>query len=480
MSCRERSTLTRRRDKYTGVMRGADGLARPPAENSVGKRRYRDAEPRNHDRHLSKKQKLQLSDTETPIQKPLILHSSASSSQTHHIRRHQRHHGRRKSKSSGAQDFRKWVYSSRDLSGCKDTAVIVSYNILGVENASNHLDLYSDISPKFLDWHHRKKLLCKEISQYNANILCFQEVDRFHDLDKLLRKDGFQGVYQARTGEACDGCAIFWKSEMFTLLHLKNIEFQKFGLRNNVAQLCVLKMNQSPSISGLDTQTSEACLSRTFLVGNIHVLFNPNRGDIKIGQIRLFLEKAHELSEEWGSIPVVLAGDFNSTPLSAVYQFLASSVLDLEKHDRRKMSGQICPLEYEAFRSRNNYASSSWNSTSKSLIYRWSDQELRIATGAGGLTCITHPLKLCSAYLGVHGSCRTRDNYGEPLATSYHSKFMGTVDYIWHSQELIPVRVLDTLPIDILRKNGGLPSKDWGSDHLALVCELAFADNGNG
>ena len=31
----------------------------------------------------------------------------------------------------------------------------------------------------------------------------------------------------------------------------------------------------------------------------------------------------------------------------------------------------------------------------------------------------------------AQGSCRTRDNYGEPLATSYHSEFMGTVDYIW-------------------------------------------------
>lgn len=32
----------------------------------------------------------------------------------------------------------------------------------------------------------------------------------------------------------------------------------------------------------------------------------------------------------------------------------------------------------------------------------------------------------------LQGSCRTRDRCGEPLATSYHSKFMGTVDYIWY------------------------------------------------
>ncbi|KAK4341208.1 hypothetical protein RND71_039709 [Anisodus tanguticus] len=54
--------------------------------------------------------------------------------------------------------------------------------------------------------------------------------------------------------------------------------------------------------------------SQIFLVGNIHVLYNPNRGDIKLGQVRLFLESAQRLSQEWGDIPVVLAGDLNSMP----------------------------------------------------------------------------------------------------------------------------------------------------------------------
>jgi len=82
-------------------------------------------------------------------------------------------------------------------------------------------------------------------------------------------------------------------------------------------------------------------------------------------------------------------------------------------------------------------------------------------------------------YSGIRGKLNTRDHCGEPLATSYHSKFMGTVDYIWHSDELVPVRVLDTLPVNILKKTGGLPSQKWGSDHLALVCELAFLNDAN-
>lgn len=52
--------------------------------------------------------------------------------------------------------------------------VLLSYNILAVENASKHQDLYSKVPPKYLDWDRRKKLLCKEISRYSASILCFQ------------------------------------------------------------------------------------------------------------------------------------------------------------------------------------------------------------------------------------------------------------------------------------------------------------------
>ncbi|KAM7479710.1 hypothetical protein LguiA_027923 [Lonicera macranthoides] len=374
---------------------------------------------------------------------------------------------------------RKWVFSTRDFSNYKDKFVFVSYNILGVENASKHRDLYYKVPRNFLDWNHRKKLICEELTSYNPSILSFQEVDQFDDLYKLLRKYGFRGVYQARTGEARDGCAIFWKDELFSLLHQENIEFKRFGLRDNVAQLCVLKMVQDQLNPNLNAQASKALPSRSLLVGNIHVLFNPNRGDIKLGQIRLFLEKVHKLSEEWGNIPALIGGDLNSMPQSALYQFLASAELDIQLHERRKICGQNCPLEFPSFQSQNRGAASFYTSVSRPSLHRWSDEELELATGTTGVTQLRHQLKLCSAYLGVPGSSQTRDGYGEPLATTYHSKFMGTVDYIWHTEELVPVRVLETLPTDVLRKMGGLPSKKLGSDHLALVCELAFADDSN-
>ncbi|CAL5352850.1 unnamed protein product [Camellia sinensis] len=80
---------------------------------------------------------------------------------------------------------------------------------------------------------------------------------------------------------------------------------------------------------------------------------------------------------------------------SAMYQFLVSFELDLQLHDRRRIFGQICPLEYQAFHSRKNYAA-------RPLKNRWSNEELMLATRTGGVTHLRHDLKLYSAYLEVH------------------------------------------------------------------------------
>ncbi|XP_073052764.1 carbon catabolite repressor protein 4 homolog 5 [Primulina eburnea] len=369
-------------------------------------------------------------------------------------------------KSGKTFNHRKWTSSNLDISNYSDKIVLVSYNILGVDNAAKHPELYRDVSPKYLDWEFRKKLLCKEVIGYQPSILCFQEVDHFDDLNDLFGKNGFKGVHKARTGEACDGCAIFWKTEHFTLLHEESIDFQRFGLRNNVAQLCVLKINQTGPSGDVITESPSDTASPSLVIGNIHGLYNPKRGDIKLGQMRIFLRRAYELSQEWGSIPVVIVGDLNSLPQSAMYKFLASSELHTQQHDRRKISGQICPSEHAESQVWRNH------------VWRWTHEELMLATGSRN-SYLRHPLKLSSAYAKIPGSFKYRDKVGEPLATSHHSMFTGTVDYIWHTSDLAPVRVLETLPMHTLKKTGGLPSKEWCSDHLALVCELAFVNHGN-
>ncbi|KAF2298785.1 hypothetical protein GH714_027555 [Hevea brasiliensis] len=296
-------------------------------------------------------------------------------------------------------------------------------------------------------------------AQSNPFACCPKEVDRYYDLLKVMEKAGYAGSYKRRTGDYADGCAMFWKADKFRLLEGESIEFKALGLRDNVAQLSVFEILEDES--------------RRLLVGNIHVLYSPNRGEIKLGQIRLLLSRAQILAEKWGNIPVVLAGDFNSTPQSAIYKFLASSELNIMLYDRKELSGQrtcdpaqVLGLEKEL---RNPLYL-----MDRILKTCWTREAIKVATGDPDCQLLTHPLKLNSSYAALKGSTRTRDLNGEPLATSYHSKFLGTVDYLWYSDGVVPIRVLDTLPFNTLKRTGGLPCKKLGSDHLALVSEFAF------
>lgn len=217
-------------------------------------------------------------------------------------------------------------------------------------------------------------------------------------------------------------------------------------------------------LNSLFSRQSLEADSRRLVVGNIHVLFNPNRGDVKLGQIRILLMKANALSNKWNGIPVVLSGDFNSTPDSGIYEFLSTSELDVTLHDRRHLSGQ-------------NKGDFLLYDVTSFVKFNWTNEELGYALGTSDSTRLRHPLHLRSSYASVKGNGNTRDRRGEPSATSSHSKFLGTVDYIWYSSGLVCSRVLDTLPVDTLRKLGGLPTQDIGSDHLALVSELVFTES---
>lgn len=215
--------------------------------------------------------------------------------------------------------------------------------------------------------------------------------------------------------------------------------------------------------------------SRRLIVGNIHVLYNPSRGDVKLGQIRFLSSRAHILSEKWDRVPIVLAGDYNSTPQSPIYKFLSSSELNLMLHNRKELSGQrrCRPSQVLGLRREKGIL---FVLMDRFFNSRWSEEEMNVAIGAPKSHIAMHPLKLNSSYAMVKGSPTTRDNGGEPLATSYHSKFLGTVDYLWYSNGLAPTKVLDTLPINVLKKTGGLPYKNLGSDHLALASEFAFLE----
>ncbi|XP_061344964.1 carbon catabolite repressor protein 4 homolog 3-like isoform X2 [Gastrolobium bilobum] len=364
-------------------------------------------------------------------------------------------------RSNSPEIKRHWVEAADLPFASPERFTVASYNILADRNASQHSDLYVNVPSRYINWDRRRRIICDELFGWNPDIICLQEVDKYFELSNILVKAGYRGSYKRRTGDSVDGCAMFWKADKFRLLEGESIQFKDIGLRDNVAQLFVFEMCESDS--------------RRLLVGNIHVLYNPNRGEVKLGQIRFLLSRAQILSEKWGNTPVVLAGDFNSTPESGIYKFLSSSELNIMLYDRKELSGQKSCRPAQVLGEKKETVGPFISLDG--LFKCWTDEEVKIATGDSERHFAVHPLKLNSSY--ATGSTSTRGFNGEPLATSYHSKFLGTVDYLWYSDGIVPTRVLDTVPISDLLRAGGLPCKKVGSDHLALVSEFSFSVTNN-
>ncbi|XP_047058287.1 carbon catabolite repressor protein 4 homolog 6-like isoform X2 [Lolium rigidum] len=243
-----------------------------------------------------------------------------------------------------AEYKREWRYVQKLPPRQAERFKVMSYNILADYLAQDHHDLYEGIPPCFMDWNWRKNKIGLEIRWWLPDILCFQEVDNFGDLEKEMAMQGFKGIWKMRTGNAVDGCAIFWRATRFQLRYEESIEFNKLGLRDNVAQLCVLESlvqrNVQTGSVHLSTSQDNPQQANQVVVCNIHVLYNPKRGDIKLGQVRTLLDRAYAISKMRNDAPVILCGDFNATPKSPLYNFLSEQKLNLSGLTRYNISGQ--------------------------------------------------------------------------------------------------------------------------------------------
>ncbi|KAK9682608.1 hypothetical protein RND81_10G085300 [Saponaria officinalis] len=236
-------------------------------------------------------------------------------------------------------DFRTWEFAKQPPPPNSERFVVLSYNILADYLANGHRNLYFHIPRQFMSWEWRKSNILFELKLWSPDIMCLQEVDKFQELEEDLRGRGYSGIWKMRTGEPVDGCAIFFRTRRFKLMFEDRIEYNKHGMRDNVAQVCVLEaLNQNHR--GDQLSSSSSGVPNRVVVCNIHVLYNPRRGEMKLGQVRMLLEKAHAVSKTWDDAPIVLCGDFNCTPKSALYNFIAEKKLDISQVDRDNVSGQ--------------------------------------------------------------------------------------------------------------------------------------------
>ncbi|KAF9800717.1 hypothetical protein SFRURICE_015371, partial [Spodoptera frugiperda] len=183
----------------------------------------------------------------------------------------------------------------------------------------SHGVLLSDCSPRDLKWKIRAARLYDEITRMAPDVICLQEVQVSH-IDSFyskFEKIGYFGLFKQKTGHRQDGCAIYFKTSVFQLTDHVHVEYFQPNLpilnRDNIGLMVKLMPHDRPCTP--------------IVVATTHLLYNPKRTDVRIAQMQLFLAEIDRFAyfnngRECGHLPIILTGDFNSTPDSPVVKLL--------------------------------------------------------------------------------------------------------------------------------------------------------------
>ncbi|XP_078130852.1 protein angel homolog 2 isoform X1 [Sander vitreus] len=377
---------------------------------------------------------------------------------------------------------------------------VMSYNILSQELLQDNAYLYRHCHPGVLPWDHRLPNLLAEIQQYNADILCLQEVQEDHyenQIKPALQALGYHCEYKKRTGGKPDGCAVVFKTSRLSLLSSNPVEFLRPGDtlldRDNVGLIVLLQPVDA---------MSQSDPSAFICVANTHLLYNPRRGDIKLAQLAILLAEINRLSRlpDGAPSPVVLCGDFNSTPRSPLYSFLTTGCLKYTGLPNSMVSGQensprgqrllTSPLwspnlginhqcQYEDKAAAE--PSSSSPTAVEGAISNLTVEDLATKPAvAFNRARIEHSLKLQSSYQ------HHLKPDGRPEITTCHSRTAMTVDYILYTPEFIKppslpggrgLQLLGRLSLvgeSEMAEVNGLPNQCHSSDHLPLLARFRF------
>ncbi|CAK9199439.1 unnamed protein product [Sphagnum troendelagicum] len=351
------------------------------------------------------------------------------------------------------------------------TFTVLSYNVLADLYATS--DMYSYCPPWALSWAYRRQNLLREIVNYRADILCLQEVqsDHFEEFfSPELEKHGYAAVYKKKTAElytgtvyAIDGCATFYRRDRFSLVKKYEVEFNKAAqslsealvpsatkkaalsrlLKDNVALIVVLEARESGNT--IDGQSASGKRGQLLCVANTHIHANTELKDVKLWQVHTLLKGLEKIAAS-ADIPMLVAGDFNSVPMSAPHSLLATGRVDAAHPD--------------------------------------------LATDPLGIlrppSKLCHSLPLTSAYSALGrmngvGPMLDRQRLhmdpssDEPFFTNCTRDFLGTLDYIFYTDNSLEVEsLLELLDEERLRKDTALPSPEWSSDHIALLAEFRW------
>ncbi|CAM8883403.1 unnamed protein product [Rhodiola kirilowii] len=345
------------------------------------------------------------------------------------------------------------VFNSEELLTCSGNFSVLSYNILA--NLYAFTDRFDYCPSWAIIWPYRRKKLLQEITGYNADIICLQEVqsDHFEYFLKPLTECGYSAVYKKRNNKVytgkqsvIDGCATFYRCNKFREIKSYELEFAKTvksvvdNLEENQRSEGTIRLMKDnvAVIVILETVGDDICLGvqSRVCVANTHLLANSDYPDVKIFQVAQLLKGLQTIAQL--QIPVILCGDLNSLPRSDPHKLVVNGKVGLAR--KRADPLKIC---------------------------RHLD--------------LHHSMCLASAYSCLLDSVHVKEQdkktmdsrLREPHFTHWNKGTRGTLDYIFYQVDKLAVKSLLEL-FDEETLGDGIPSPVWSSDHIALMAKFEF------
>ncbi|CAL8386838.1 unnamed protein product [Boreogadus saida] len=342
---------------------------------------------------------------------------------------------------------------------------VMCYNVLCDKYATQQM--YGYCPSWALSWEYRKKGIVEEITAGDADIISLQEVEteQYYSLfQEVLRPLGYDGYFCAKSRSKhvserdrrhVDGCAVFYKTEKFTVVQKHMVEFSQIALANsngsddmlnrvmtkdNVGVAVLLEVNKEMFTGGLKPVVDRQLI----LVANTHLHWDPEYSDVKLIQTMMFLSELKTIAERasgvcWAPtncppIPIVLCADLNSLPDSGVVEYLSSGAVSEIHTDLKQLTYSKCL---------SNFSCSGKNGKPNGSI--------------------THNFHLKSAY----------ETSLMPF-TNYTYFFKGMIDYIFFSQSHLSVLGLLGAPEGpwLSQNIVGCPHPLVPSDHFSLLVQL--------
>ncbi|KAK1945348.1 2',5'-phosphodiesterase 12 [Phytophthora citrophthora] len=334
---------------------------------------------------------------------------------------------------------------------------VMSYNILydgyaTTEHAKKNL--FSYVDDAVMKETRRIQLIFQEIEENNSGIVCLQEMGEHvykHFFEPMLASIGYLGFYSGKTGTTNEGCATFVKMTRFEVVKQDTLDLS-VAVKNstNRATQSLLEnfpeiakgIKRIPSVAQLLVLRSKLGPTRSIVLSNTHLFYRGDAHMIRLLQGGAVVDAVSQWRAEIGleSTAVVMCGDWNAHPQAPLVAFLLDGQIDsTQKHWQQAPS----------FR---------WN-----LSRSDEDGPVEIPSEVRP-NSFGHALDLVSA-------C------GIPAFTNYVTTFQDTLDYIMVGSKELQVR--DVFPFfteEEVTHEVALPSSTFPSDHISLVCDLAWAN----